>query len=160
MLRGDWLWWGYGIRPAQTPNIVKGSISMWVVRGVASPSYSAICLSSQNLNQCCRLRTNQCQRNTNNIRHCYTTCSIQWLFSTRKRIRKLESIPDCCFPHWHPDTPQALHVRNRQKCENHPDFRNAHSWLTTTPLHLMCKHWYISVQLWRIPQKSKYLPHI
>lgn len=39
---GDWLWWGYGINPAITPKMVKGSISMWVVSGVASPSYKAI----------------------------------------------------------------------------------------------------------------------
>ena len=30
VLRGDWLWWGYGTRPATTPNMVMGSISMCV----------------------------------------------------------------------------------------------------------------------------------
>ena len=36
------MWWGNGISPAQTPRMVKGSISICVVSVAASPSYKAI----------------------------------------------------------------------------------------------------------------------
>ena len=39
---GDWLWWGYGINPATTPNIVKGAISKWVEFFFISSSFNAI----------------------------------------------------------------------------------------------------------------------
>ena len=42
VLRGLWLWWGYGIRPAHTPRMVKGSISRCVCAGVRSASAMAI----------------------------------------------------------------------------------------------------------------------
>lgn len=40
-----------------------------------------------------------------------------------KGLRKLEGIPGCYFPHSRPDTPQDLRVRNRQKCETHPEVK-------------------------------------
>mmetsp|Transcript_9841 Transcript_9841/g.30835 ORF Transcript_9841/g.30835 Transcript_9841/m.30835 type:complete len:339 (-) Transcript_9841:1235-2251(-) len=42
VLRGDWLWCGYGMRPAHTPRMVKGSISRCVVSLQQSRGYIAI----------------------------------------------------------------------------------------------------------------------
>eukprot|EP00982_Pelagococcus_subviridis_P011172 31065-Pelagococcus_subviridis.AAC.12 len=42
VLRGDWLWCGYGMIPAHTPSIVNGSISRCVWSLVISFSYSAM----------------------------------------------------------------------------------------------------------------------
>mmetsp|Transcript_23654 Transcript_23654/g.82317 ORF Transcript_23654/g.82317 Transcript_23654/m.82317 type:complete len:210 (-) Transcript_23654:652-1281(-) len=41
VFRGDWLWCGNGMRPATTPRIVSGSISMCVVSGPMLSSRSA-----------------------------------------------------------------------------------------------------------------------
>mmetsp|Transcript_33124 Transcript_33124/g.78562 ORF Transcript_33124/g.78562 Transcript_33124/m.78562 type:complete len:283 (+) Transcript_33124:1479-2327(+) len=41
VLRGDWLWCGKGMSPAQTPSSVNGSISRCVVSGTQRDSYSA-----------------------------------------------------------------------------------------------------------------------
>mmetsp|Transcript_40259 Transcript_40259/g.84186 ORF Transcript_40259/g.84186 Transcript_40259/m.84186 type:complete len:319 (+) Transcript_40259:552-1508(+) len=42
VLRGDWLWCGFGISPAHAPSTVRGSISRWVDLAVQRPSLSAI----------------------------------------------------------------------------------------------------------------------
>ena len=41
VLRGDWLWCGYGMSPAHTPRIVSGSISMCVYCMRRGPRSSA-----------------------------------------------------------------------------------------------------------------------
>ena len=43
VLRGDWLWWGKGMRPDTTPMSVKGSISRCVEAAQQDVSYSATC---------------------------------------------------------------------------------------------------------------------
>ena len=46
VFRGDWLWWGYGIRPATTPRMESGSISRWVWDGVRAGSARATSASA------------------------------------------------------------------------------------------------------------------
>lgn len=41
VLRGDWLWCGYGMMPVTTPRIVMGSISTCECPGPMSASFSA-----------------------------------------------------------------------------------------------------------------------
>lgn len=60
VFRGDWLWCGYGIKPAQTPNNVNGAISTCVVSFSIWSSLIAIKLSFSSLTSKNSIKPTKC----------------------------------------------------------------------------------------------------
>lgn len=139
---GDWLWWGYGMRPAHTPSSVKGSISKCVVslqRQIKEMMRLVCKMLNINLENPFMISPNEsCD-----------ACD----FTLKSCVRKGRS--DSHSPHWHPGIPPGPHAGSLQsfcsqeKCFQHPKIKQTKNAILCFFLK-MCLSFYNNI----LPEKK------